>query len=133
MAIDCVDLSKPAELSAGYALPDVALPPPMASMTGVATLVGLCVPQMGMHSLPATELEGTGPFRGTMVIGYNKGQNVFIEPMISRAMLMEKASFDLLSPSIPGMKGSYPHSFRAEYDSAAAAYRFVFSGFSSGG
>ena len=62
LGMDCADLSKPVELAAGYSLPDVTLPPPMAAMTGTATLTGLCVPQMGMHSLLTSELEGTGLF-----------------------------------------------------------------------
>ena len=132
MAIDCADLTKPAALASGYSLPDVPLPPPMAEMVGVGTLVGLCVPTMGMHSLPTAELESTSPFRGTMVIGYNKGQPVFIEPMITKAMLMEKGGFELPIPSIPGLSGNYPREFRAEYDAQQATYRFVFSGFSSG-
>ena len=128
--MDCADLSKPAALASGYSLPDVTLPPPMAAMIGTPMLVGLCVPQMGMHSLPTTELEGTGPFRGTIVIGYYKGKTIFVEPMISQAMLMEKAPFTLAIPSLPGMEGNYPHSFRAEFDAAKNAYRFVFSDFS---
>lgn len=132
MAIDCTDLSKPAALADGYSLPDVELPPPMASMLGVGTLVGLCVPQMGMHSLLTAELEGSSPFRGTMVIGYNKGQSVFLEPMITKAMLMEKASFDLPVPTIPGIPGKYPRKFHAEYDAQQNAYRFVLSEFSAG-
>jgi len=132
MAIDCVDLSKPSALPAAYALPDVDLPPPMAEMTGTPSLVGLCVPQMGMHALPASELESANLFRGTMVIGYDKAQPIFIEPMITKAMLEEKAGFDLPIPGIPGMSGNYAHAFHAEYDAQQGAYRFVFSGFSSG-
>jgi len=129
-AMDCADLSKPAELPSGYSLPDVALPPPMAALTGVSTLVGLCVPQMGMHSLLTTELESTETFRGTMVVGFYKGKAIFVEPMITQAMLQEQHPFTLPIPSIPGMVGNYPHSFRAEYDEAQKAYRFVFADFS---
>jgi hypothetical protein len=81
-AIDCVDLSKPAELPAGYALPDVQLPPHMAEMTGVPVLTGLCVPQLGMHA-------------------------------------------------IPGLVGSHPTKFHAEYDATKQEYRMVLSGFAS--
>lgn len=128
-AMDCADLSKPSALPSLYSLPDVALPPPMAKMTGVNTLVGLCVPQMGMHALPAAALADTNPMRATMVIGYYKGKPIFVEPMVSRAMLMEKKAFDLPIPSIPGMRDNYPRSFRAEYDAQQKAYRFVFSDF----
>jgi hypothetical protein len=131
-SMDCVSPVKPAALAAGYVLPDIALPPPMVAMIGVDTLFGLCVPQMGMHSLPGTEMEGTAPFRGTMVLGYYGGKPIFIEPMLSQAMLMEKAPFDLPIPSIPGLAGNYPRTFRAEFNAEQQAYRFVFSGFASG-
>jgi hypothetical protein len=130
MAIDCVDLSKPTAMPEGFALPDIPLPPEMQPMFGgVKELTGLCVPQMGMHSLLATEMASTTPFRGTMVVGYTKGNPIFVEPMITKAMLMEKASFDLAMPSVPGMTPAPPRTFRAEWDAQANAYRFTFSGF----
>ena len=132
MAIDCVDTTKPAALPEGYALPDIALPPDMAKAIGVSELTGLCVPQMGMHALLASEMESTTPFRGTMVVGYTKGNPIFVEPMLSKAMLMEKASFDLTVPVVPGMSPAAPSTFRAEYDDSSSAYRFTFSGFGTG-
>jgi len=131
-SIDCVDTSKPAALPAGYALPDEPLPPPMVQLTGVSTLVGICVPQMGMHSLLITEFESKTTFRGSMVVGYYHGKPIFIEPMLSRAMLLEKQSFDLPIPSIPGMVGNYPRLFHAVYDPQANTYRFAFSDFRAG-
>lgn len=131
-AIDCKDDSKPAALAAGYSLPDQPLPPEMAKMTGVSTLVGICVPQMGMHSLLTTELASDAPFRGSMVIGYYHGKPIFIEPMLSRVMLLEKRSFDLPIPSIPGLSGSYPRVFHATYDAQQNAYHFAFSDFRAG-
>lgn len=128
-AIDCADTSKPSVLPAGYALLDLTLPPPMAKMTGVSTLVGLCVPQMGMHSLPAAEMQDTIPFRGTMVIGYYHSKPVFIEPMLTSALLLEKHAFTLPVPGIPGIGGASPRTFRADYDAQQQAYHFVFAGF----
>ncbi len=130
-AIDCVDLSKPAELPAVYALPDVQLPPHMAEMTGVPVLTGLCVPQMGMHALPASEIESTELFHASMVVGYIHGKPIFIEPMVAKAMLMEKKSFDLAIPQIPGLVGAHPTKFHAEYDATKQEYRMVFSEFTS--
>jgi len=130
--IDCVDETKPSVLAAGYSLPDVTLPPPMAELTGVSTLIGLCVSQMGMHSLLTSELESTDTFRGSIVLGYYQGMPIFIEPMVTRELLMEKRSFDLPIPSIPGMTGKYPRAFRAEYDEEQQLYRFVFSDFAPG-
>ncbi len=129
MAIDCVDTSKPAALPAGYELHDEPLPPDMAKMMGVSSLVGICVAQMGMHALPAAEVEGKTPFRGDMVIGSYKAKTVFIEPMITKAMLMEKKSFDLVIPTIPGFTGTHPGTFHAVFDTAQNAYKFTFSGF----
>lgn len=128
-AMDCKDPSKPASLPAGYALPDFPLPPEMAQMMGVSTLVGICVPQMGMHALLASEIERQDAFSGSMVIGYYKAKPIFIEPMISKAMLMKKQSFDLAIPDVPGLAGAHPTKFRAEYDATPQAYRFTFSGF----
>lgn len=128
-AMDCQDVSKPAALPAQYALPDIPLPPEMAQMMGVSALTGLCVPQMGMHALPASELERTDPFSGSMVIGYYKGSPIFIEPMLSKAMLLRKQPFDLPIPEIPGLAGPLPTRFHAEYDAAQQAYRFTFSEF----
>lgn len=130
LAIDCKDLTKPAAPPTGYALPDVPLPPDMAKMMGVTALVGLCVPQMGMHSVLATELASTGTFQGDMVIGYIKGKPIFIEPMLSKGMLLKKRSFDLPIPTIPGI-GAHPTKFHAEWDAAKQSYRFAFSGFST--
>jgi hypothetical protein len=130
-AIDCKDPSKPAELAAGYELPDEKLPPEVAKMFGTDVLIGICVPQMGMHSLLSTELKATEPFRGTMVIGYWKTKPIFIEPMISKAMLLEKKSFELPVPTVPGMTGPHPTSFRADFDEQAQAYRFTWSGFTT--
>lgn len=130
-AIDCKDVSKPAALPAAYGLPDVDLPPDMAKMTGVPTLVGLCVPKMGMHALLDSEMKSTNTFRATMVVGYYRGKPIFIEPMVTRAMLMEKKSFDLAIPSVPGL-GVHPTKFRADYDAAQNAYRLTLSAFVPG-
>jgi len=87
---------------------------------------------MGMHSLLTSELESTNIFRGTMVIGYYQGKAIFIEPMISKEMLLERQGFDLPIPAIPGLTGNRPRTFRAEFDTAQKAYRFVFSDFTPG-
>lgn len=126
MAIDCADETKPATLADGYAMPDEVLPEEVAAMIGVSTLVGLCVPEMGMHSLSAVEMASETPFSSTMVVGYYHGRDIFIEPMISRAALLERRSFDLTVPSVPGHVGAEPTHFRAEYMPDQNAYRFVF-------
>ena len=128
-AIDCKDESKPSALPAGYSLTDEKLPPDMAKAIGVSVLVGICVPGMGMHSLLTSEMQSKEPFRGSMVVGYYHGKPIFIEPMLTKAMLMEKKSFDLAIPDVPGLAGAHPTKFHAAYDEAKQSYRFVFSEF----
>jgi len=122
-AIDCVDSTKPGRLPVGYELPDVNTP-------DFGMLLGLCVPQMGMHAAPQTELHAGKPFQKTMIIGYYRGRPIFMEPMITRATLLERSSFGLDVPEVPDRPTGvrYPTTFRADYDGTAQAYRFIFSG-----
>lgn len=124
-AIDCADSTKPARLPSAYELPDVSIPQ-------LGTLLGLCVPTMGMHSLPGAELHAATPFQKTMIVGYYGGRPIFVEPMITRATLLERRSFGLGIPEVPDRPASvrFPTTFRADYDESAQAYRFVFSGLS---
>ena len=131
-AMDCKDLTKPAALPAAFTLRDEELPPDMQKMMGVKSLVGLCVPGMGMHSLLTSEYERKDAFEGSMVIGYYKGKAVFIEPMIAKATLMKKASFDIPMPDVPGLTGAHPTKFHAEWDAAGNSYKFMFTGFTPG-
>lgn len=123
-AMDCSDTSKPAELPSGYALPDVEIP-------GLGMLKGLCVPQMGMHALESATLADTVTFSGAMVLGYYAGKSIFFEPMISKAMLLEKKGFSLALPTPAGAPGGvhFPTKFQADYDASLPGYRFVFSDF----
>lgn len=130
-AIDCKDVTKPDSLPAGYALPDFDLPPDMTKMMGVKTMVGLCVPKMGMHAVTAEDAERTTPFRGSLIVGYIGGKPIFFEPMISKALLMQKQSFDLPMPAVAGWIGEQASKFHAEYDAQKQEYRLIFSGFSA--
>jgi len=125
-AMDCSDLSKPTELPGGYALPDIDIP-------GIGMLKGLCVPAMGMHALESAALADTATFRGAMVLGYYAGKSIFFEPMISKAMLLEKKGFSLALPTPAGVPSGvrFPTKFQAEYDAAVPGYRFVFSDFTN--
>jgi hypothetical protein len=124
-AIDCTDATRPARLPDSYELPDVEMP-------GMGTLVGLCVPRMGMHALLRSELHASTPFEKAMVVGYYRGRPIFLEPMIARATLLARRSFPLPIPRVPDAPPAvrYPTRFAAEYDSTAQAYHFVFSGLS---
>jgi hypothetical protein len=120
--VDCADSTKPATLAASYELPDVTIPQ-------LGTLVGICVPGMGMHSLPGAELRSTSLFQKTMVVGYYHKAPIFIEPMITRATMMERRSFPVDVPVVPGEPAGVrlPSSFQAVYDSTAKAYQFTFT------
>lgn len=126
-AMDCTDETKPAMLPAGYATPDLTIPE-------LGTLVGLCVPLMGMHALPQADLEQEGLFEATMIVGYYGGSPIFYEPMIAQEYLLQRAGFGLEVPSVDGLPEgvTYPSAFRAEYDEATDSYRMVFSGFGAG-
>jgi len=122
--IDCADSTKPAAIPAGYELPDVTIP-------GVGTLIGICAPGMGMHALPSAELHSTALFRQTMIVGYYHKAPIFLEPMVTKATLMDRRTFSLDVPAVPGAPASshYPTKFSAVYDSTAQAYRLTFSNF----
>lgn len=124
LGIDCADERKPERLPAGYVLPDEEIPE-----MGM-TLVGICVPEMGMHSLLEEEFYGEEAFTGTMVIGYYATRPLFVEPMITQELLQRRESFDLPIPALDSAPGvRYPTQFRAVYDGEADSYRFVFSRF----
>lgn len=121
-AINCADSLKPAAVPAAYVLPDVLIPQ-------LGTLIGLCVPGMGMHALPVAEMTGTEPFTRTMVVGYYHQKPIFVEPMIARATLLEKRTFGVDMPEVAGQPANVhtPATFEARYDSTAQAYQFTFS------
>lgn len=123
-AIDCADTSEPANVPAAYTLPDIEIP-------GLGTLVGLCVPNMGMHAMLTSELDVTEPFGASMILGYYKQNLIFVEPMIAQAKLLQAQSFSLDVPAVqdPGATVKWPTSFAAVYDEATRTYRFIFSGF----
>ena len=121
--MDCSDLSKPTAIPDEYVLPDIDIP-------GVGELVGLCVPGMGMHSMPANELDQTALFGASMIVGYYGGELIFLEPMISRAKLLQEQTFPMTVPAVPAAGDvQWPTQFQATYDDSTRMYRFVFSGF----
>ena len=127
-AIDCSDSSKPRQLPSGFELPDVQIP-------GIGMLTGICVPQMGMHSVLASELHSDELFKKTKIVGYYHGTPIFVEPMITRETLMAEHDFSLDIPAVSNTPAgtAYPTRFSAEYDAGAHAYRFVFSDFAVAG
>lgn len=125
MAIDCKDETLPAaeKLPANY----MFLPPPK----------GQCVPMMGFHASDVTspELKQDKPekFTKTMILGFYKGNQNFIEPMITKEYLMGKKDFSsaIAKPAKLGKSTMYPTMFNATYDAASNSYQFVFTKFVS--
>lgn len=99
----------------------------------MGVLVGLCVPNMGMHAMPEPDVAATDAFDASMMLGYYEGLPVFFEPMVSRDVLLRRTDFDLPMPSVAGLPSGvrYPNRFSAEFDAASDAYRLVFSDFRS--
>ena len=125
MAIDCQDVTMPdpAIVPEGYVLPDEYIPE-MELM-----LVGLCVPEMGMHAVNAEESAAEEFFDGTMIVGYIHGKTIFVEPMIAKHTLMRRQDFDIVLPDM-GDRGSgltNPADFMAYYDAENDAFNLTFT------
>ncbi len=127
-AIDCSDATQPDP----QAMPKGWLPPVPPGTPPQA----MCVPMMGYHALPATEFKAPGQlqdglFDKVMIAGYYGGRTIFLEPMVTKAVLMTRQSFDLPvpQPSALGTPTLYPATFQARYDDASRAYHLVFSDF----
>jgi hypothetical protein len=121
-AIDCSDSGKPGVLPAGYQLPDLEIP-------DMGTLVGLCVPQMGMHAVRDDELMSTETFSASMILGYYGQELVFVEPMVTRARLMQGRNFALVVPGVPASSGmnAWPVGLEARFDDERRSWEFVFT------
>ncbi|NND72466.1 MAG: hypothetical protein HKN43_12900 [Rhodothermales bacterium] len=120
-AIDCSNPVKPASLPDGYVMPDENMP-------DGSVLIGICVPRMGMHALPAEEQDDEELFNATMVMGYYSQELIFVEPMVARAALLGKQDFSLDIPAVENVDESVmlPARFNAVYDAENEAYSFVF-------
>ncbi len=112
-AIDCrADKTMPTadKIPAGYGTPE------------------LCVTAMGYHSWPKADTNG-GAFGASIIMGYWKGNIVFLEPMIAKAKLDKHESFEvpIAKPqSAGGATTLYPTRMRATWDDAASTYTFEF-------
>ena len=83
---------------------------------------------MGMHAVPAADLNLKTPWQTSLLIGYYGGKPIFIEPMITRALLLRKHSFSLSVPKIERTTHvRYPRRFRAVYHPKSETYDFIFS------
>lgn len=106
---------------------DTRMPPATALPEGYGA-PELCVSAMGMHSWPKAD-RGSN-WKGSIIMGYWATKVAFIEPMISKAKLLEKKTFELAigrPQSTGGIKTLYPRLLTAAYDQATESYAFEFS------
>lgn len=91
----------------------------------------LSVPQMGVHAQTAADSAPGCRLTKSMVVGYYGGRMTFIEPMVTRVILLQAHSFALPvpQPAALGLATRYPTKFEATFDPKAQAYNLVFSGF----
>lgn len=91
-----------------------------------------CVPQMGVHAVDTAEFApDAAPFRASMILGYYNGKMTFVEPMITRAALLEKQPIEMTipRPAVLGRVTRYPTHVSITFDSGLNAYRCVFTDF----
>jgi hypothetical protein len=103
---------------------DTRMPPATALPPGYGK-PELCVNAMGMHSWP--QADKGSDWKGSIIMGFWATKVSFIEPMISKAKLLEKKTFELeigRPASTGGAKTLYPRRLTARYDAAADSYAF---------
>ena len=95
------------KLPAGYGTPEV------------------CVDAMGYHSWPKADVAGD-TFTGSLIMGYWKGNVIFLEPMIPVSTFTKKATFEIPSskPASAGGKTTlYPTRMVASWDAKTSRPR----------
>jgi hypothetical protein len=89
--------------------------------------------EMGRHAAPQSSFLDPNFLSTVTIAGFVPDGSYmhFIEPMISRDFLLERAYFELAvpTPQAFGRLMFYPKTLTAEYDSDLDAYHFVFSEF----
>ena len=126
LAIECPDMRMPSD---ELVPSDYQVLPPQPEPEGG------CVPQMGNHAVatdaPELRQENPAPFTETMILGYYGGDLIFLEPMITKAFLLEREGFatSVPVPERVGRSTRYPTSFKAIYDEDQGVYRFIWSDF----
>lgn len=113
-AIECrANKSKPAadKLPDGYGPPD------------------MCVDGSGDHAWPLADKEPGATFSASLIMGYWAGNVVFIEPMITKSLLLKKETFAMTIPkpaSAGGETTLYPTHMTASFDGENERYTFEF-------
>ena len=86
------------------------------------------VPQMGWHWADSRSPEfNSVPFTSTLIYGYYNGEVSFIEPMITRAFLLDQKPFSAAIPQPQhfAQAGNYPTSYSISVDSDHQLYHVV--------
>ena len=87
--------------------------------------------RMGVHAIDTTAPEFHGkPFTATFIYGYDKGQLIFLEPMVTRAYLLTKPNLTspVKTPAHYSRSGYYPTSYSVRYDKHSKAYVLALGG-----
>ena len=84
---------------------------------------------MGGHALNPADLQK--PFEAVLIMGYYQGNMIFVEPMVTRALLQARRdfSFDIPMPAEVGAQAWYPTRFDGRYDAASDTYQLTLSDF----
>jgi len=92
------------------------------------------VPMMGVHAIDMTapELHGT-PFTATFIYGYNMGNLIFVEPMVTMELLKsgQDMSMPVKTPAHYSSAGYYPTSYGIQHDTAAKSFMVSLDGLSA--
>lgn len=92
------------------------------------------VPMMGVHAIDMTapELHGK-PFTATFIYGYDNGQLIFLEPMVTQAYLQTKPdeTMPVKTPQHYSSPGYYPTSYSVRYDAGQDRYLVELGGLKS--
>jgi hypothetical protein len=85
------------------------------------------VPMMGWHWVDVLSPEFHGqPFTSTFIFGYYAGLPIFIEPMITRAFLLERTRFEAPIRLPEAFRdGTFPSAYSVAFDGAAKVYRIT--------
>jgi len=106
-------------------------PPPGCPPEGCITAPGAYEPHMGNHWVDGAspELHGN-PFTATFVYGSYDGKLAFLEPMMTKAFLETKPSFNeaLKLPARCPTHGYYPTRYSLSYDAARRRYTVALEG-----
>lgn len=92
---------------------------------GYEVIPPTAVAKMGVHAVDTGGPEFQGkPFTATFIYGYYKGRLTFLEPMVTRAFLLEKPDFsaEVKTPAEYSSSGHYPTRWSVRYDESQKAY-----------